>query len=483
MKVKFLQEILHGIDAREIPKIENIHVKKIVYDSRKVEESSLFVAIKGFTTDGHRYLMQAEKSGAVAVVVEEKNSRLHIPQIVVDNSRFALARIAANYYTPEIDKIRLVGITGTNGKTTTSYLVRSIMDQAGLKSGLIGTIAYDVGGNHIKAWNTTPESIDLFGMLYDMYHRGQKGCVLEVSSHALELNRVDFLNFEVAVFTNLTQDHLDFHKDLTEYFNAKKKLFKHLNSTGRAVINIEDPYGRKLLPECQQDVMTFGFSDEAKVKAQDWKNSFAGLQVEIITPLGQFTVYSKLIGRFNIENILTAVASGLALNFDLKTIKQGIEKVKIIPGRLEVIKIKDAKTVVVDYAHTPDALHKALTVLRDLTSQDLWVVFGCGGDRDTAKRPIMGKIAYDFADHVIITSDNPRSEPAQNIADMIIQGISHSNQIHVELDRRKAIAHAIKRSKPGDTILVAGKGHEDYQEIKGVKYPFDDREVVKEISG
>jgi UDP-N-acetylmuramoyl-L-alanyl-D-glutamate--2,6-diaminopimelate ligase len=481
MKVKFLRDILLGINAHEMPGFEDMHIKKITYDSRKVEDSSLFVAIKGYSTDGHNYLLQAEQKGAAAAIVEKKDDRLHIPQILVSNSRLELARIATNFYSPEIMKVRLIGITGTNGKTTTSFLIRSIMNKAGLKSGLIGTIAYDVAGNWIKAWNTTPESNDLCRMIYEMHNKGYKGCVLEVSSHALELNRVDFLNFEVALFTNLTQDHLDFHENLNDYFKAKKKLFTHLSPAGRAVINIDDPFGRKLISDLNRDIISFGISDNATVRALEWQNSIAGLNLNINTAAGELHINSSLIGRFNIENILAAVAGSLALNFDLKTIKQGIEAITNIPGRLEVVKMNEEKTVVVDYAHTPDALQKALSVLRELTPNTLWVVFGCGGDRDKAKRPVMGKIAQDFADQVVITSDNPRSEDPREIVDMIVQGMLQSNQIHIELDRRRAIAYAIRQSKTGDTILIAGKGHEDYQDIGGVKNPFDDRTVVREI--
>jgi UDP-N-acetylmuramoyl-L-alanyl-D-glutamate--2,6-diaminopimelate ligase len=483
MKVKYLREVLQNVSIREISDIDNILIKKIVFDSRKIEDDTLFVAIKGFTQDGHSYLTEAEQKGAVAAVVEKKNPNISIPQIVVKNSRKELARIAANFYSPELSKMRLIGITGTNGKTTTSYLIRAIMEAAGIESGLIGTIGYDVAGEHIKAWNTTPESVDIFAMLSKMYQKGQKGCVLEVSSHALSLNRVDFLNFEVAVFTNLTQDHLDFHKNFENYFNAKKKLFNHIRMGGHAVINIDDPYGNRLLKDIKQDIITFSTSKPATVQALAWKSTMEGLSIQIKTSIGEINVITPLIGQFNVENIIAATTSGMAMNFDLKTIKNGIEKVKRIPGRLETIKIDHKRTVIIDYSHTPDSLQKSLKVLRELTLTTLWVVFGCGGDRDSAKRPIMGKIAEDFADHIVITSDNPRSESPESIVDMIMQGISNSENIHIELNRYNAIKYALDHSKPGDTILIAGKGHEDYQEIKGKKYPFDDRKVVEELLG
>ena len=483
MKVKYLREVLQNVMMSEIPNIDNIIIKKIIFDSRKIEPDSLFIAIKGFTSDGHSYLSEAEKRGAVAAVVEQKNEDISIPQIVVKDSRKELARIAANFYGSELSKMRLVGITGTNGKTTTSFLIRAIMEAAGISSGLIGTIGYEVAGKHIKAWNTTPESIDIFGMLSKMQQNGQKGCVLEISSHALSLNRIDFLNFDVAVFTNLTLDHLDFHKNFENYFNAKKKLFDHIRMGGRGVINIDDPYGKRILKEIKQDTITFSTSVEATVQALDWKSTMEGLSLHITTSVGELSVNSPLIGKFNVENILAALSAGMAMNFDLKTIKEGIENVTRIPGRLETVKIDHKKTVIIDYSHTPDALQKTLKVLREVTLNTLWVVFGCGGDRDVSKRPIMGKIAEDYADHIVITSDNPRSESPQAIVDMIIQGISDSDNVHIELNRYDAIKYAIDHSEAGDTILIAGKGHEDYQEIKGKRYPFNDHEVVKELLG
>jgi UDP-N-acetylmuramoyl-L-alanyl-D-glutamate--2,6-diaminopimelate ligase len=481
MKVKYLGEILQNVQMYEFPNIKDMRIKRIEFDSRKVETDSLFVAIRGFTSDGHAYLSEAEKRGAVAAVVEQKRDIITLPQIVVKDSRKELARMAANFYNPELSKMRLIGITGTNGKTTTSYLIRSVMESAGIKSGLVGTIAYDVAGQWIKAWNTTPESVDIFKMLYEMYNSGRKGCVLEVSSHALALNRVDFLNFEIGVFTNLTQDHLDFHKNFENYFNTKKKLFDHVNQGGRAVINQDDNYGRRLLKDVKQDIFTFGTTSTATVQAIEWESSIDGLRLKIDSPVGQIDINSSLIGQFNVENILASVATGLALNFDINTIKKGVELIRMVPGRLETARIDGNRTVVVDYSHTPDSLQKALKVLRELTNNTLWVVFGCGGDRDTAKRPIMGKIAEDYADKLVLTSDNPRSEKPQSITEMIIQGIASVENIYIELNRRNAIQYALEHSEPGDTILIAGKGHEDYQEINGIKYPFDDRKVVEEI--
>jgi UDP-N-acetylmuramoyl-L-alanyl-D-glutamate--2,6-diaminopimelate ligase len=482
MKRKNLKEVLAGVGVAEKVNLPDTPVDHIVYDSRKINAQSLFVAITGFKTDGHAYLKEMNGQNVVAAVVERRDPAVAIAQYTVKDSRLALAQIASNFYSPEMQKVQLVGITGTNGKTTSSFLIRSIMESAGLKSGLIGTIHYCIGDQVRKAWNTTPESVDLCNMIYEMYTHNQRGCVLEVSSHALSLKRVEFLKFDIAVFTNLTQDHLDFHQDMEQYYTAKKHLFDLLSPKGRAVINSDDPFGQRLCRELPHDLIDFGFSDQAKVHPLNWESTLSGLHVDIHTPVGEITIRSTLIGKFNIENILGAVSAGLAMNYDLKTIKTGIEKMKSVPGRLEIVRTGQDKSVIVDYAHTPDALEKTLLVLTPLTRKDLWVVFGCGGNRDKTKRPIMGAVAEKHADRIVVTSDNPRAENPREIIDQILTGFTSQQNVYVEPNRRMAIAYAIQNSNPGDTILVAGKGHEDYQEIQGTKYPFDDRLVVSELS-
>ena len=482
MKVKYLKDLIQSDQLLKPKKIEDILIKKIVYNTQDIKEESLFVAIRGYKTDGHQYLEHAHKQGAVAAIVEAENPLVDMPQFVVKNTRKMLACLAEKFYSPEVKSMRLAGITGTNGKTTTSYLIRSVFETAGLKSGLIGTIHYHIGKRKIKAWNTTPESADLFRMIYEMSQNGQKGCVLEASSHGLALHRLDHLEFEVAVFTNLSQDHLDFHQDFEDYFLAKKQLFDHLKTGGRAIINADDPYGQRLIRELDVDIIDFSVKRDAKIRAVKSTSSIKGTEIEIETPQGKFTVNSHLIGNFNVENILAAVATGIAMNFDIMTIKTGIQKVLSIPGRLEPVNMDPEKTIFVDYSHTPDALEKALRVLVSLSEKSLWVVFGCGGDRDKTKRPVMGKIAQDFADRVIITSDNPRNESPDMIIQDILSGITNREGIEIEEDRRKAIHRALSQSIPGDTILIAGKGHEDYQEIKGVKYPFDDRQIIREFA-
>ncbi len=480
MKIKYLNEIIEQDYVTGNPDIPAIPICQIDYDSRKVKEGSLFIAISGFTTDGHHFLPEVERKGAVAAIVEKKSEQIKIPQFVVNNSRVTMAQVSANFYREEISKMRLIGITGTNGKTTIAFLVKSILEAAGLRTGLIGTIYYDIDGNPTKAWNTTPESADLCNFLYQMYQSGQYGCVLEVSSHGLMLNRIDGLEFEVGVFTNLTQDHLDFHTDMEAYFEAKKRLFSHLHPTGSAVINTADPYGLRMAESIEHDLIDYAAGKfEASVSAMKWCSSIKGLDFIAKTPLGPIEIRSSLIGDFNVENILAAIGTGLAMKFDLDTIRRGIESIHGVPGRLQTLRIQGDRTVVIDYSHTPDALKKALLVLQRVTKNNLWVIFGCGGDRDRAKRPVMGKLAGDIADLIIITSDNPRTEDPDKIIDDIIRGMIVDKRVHIEPDRKQAIYYALMHSKTGDTILIAGKGHEDYQEIGGKRFPFDDKKIVE----
>jgi UDP-N-acetylmuramoyl-L-alanyl-D-glutamate--2,6-diaminopimelate ligase len=480
MKVKSLEQILENVRVVQKHNYSDCQIEKITHNSVEITDNSLFVAIRGYATDGHKYLKEAEKKGAVAAIVEKQASDIRIPQIEVVNSRDALAQTTVNFFQPELSQMRLIGITGTNGKTTTSLLIKSIMESAGIRCGLIGTIYYQIGKEQRNAWNTTPESADLCRMFYEMYQNGQRGCVLEVSSHALALRRVNYLEFETAVFTNLTQDHLDFHKNMEEYFTAKKSLFSLLKANGTAVINCQDDYGQNLIQSLDCNIVSFGSGESGDIRADSWQSHIDGLDLKISTGNDIIEINSPLIGEFNVENILAAVSTGLALGIDNKKIIKGIEDVSIIPGRLETIKLDNDVTAVVDYAHTPDALEKAINVLRELTRKQLWVVFGCGGDRDKTKRPIMGRITSSLADRIIITSDNPRSEDPDEIIADIISGIEGKSGFIVESDRKKAIESALCEATQGDTILIAGKGHEDYQEINGIKHPFDDRLIVKD---
>ncbi|HIE41576.1 MAG TPA: UDP-N-acetylmuramoyl-L-alanyl-D-glutamate--2,6-diaminopimelate ligase, partial [Candidatus Aenigmarchaeota archaeon] len=451
--------LFKAIDA-EIPEmVKNAVFNSLHYDSRKIKPGSLFVAVRGFHFDGHDYLAQALEAGATAAVVEEKDPAVKLPQIVVKDSRKAMAALASNFYKEQIDTLLLAGITGTNGKTSTAFLLQSVLNAAELPAGLIGTIAYEVGGKKIPAWNTTPEAVDTCHLLHEMARSGSRAAVLEISSHALALNRADGLAFDVAVFTNLTRDHLDFHKTEKAYFEAKAHLFSLLKKKGSAVLNIDNLFGRKLAHSISAKMVTYGFDAKADVRIQNWSGSLSGLQIELNTGAGKLSLNSKLIGAFNVFNITAAAAAGMALGLDLDRIKQGIEKLEAVPGRLQVHSLKRDVNAVIDYAHTPDALEKALQALREITPGRLIVLFGAGGDRDKGKRPLMGKAAEENADICIITTDNPRTENPQQIIGNILLGMADKSKQIVIVDRREALQYAVQIAQSGDTILIAGKGH------------------------
>jgi UDP-N-acetylmuramoyl-L-alanyl-D-glutamate--2,6-diaminopimelate ligase len=472
-----LKNLFKNTGAHLDPKFNSIEINKIQYDSRKVEIGDLFIAVKGFESDGHDYLEQVAKNGAAAAVVRQKDKQLKLPQVVVKDSRKMMGLLAYNYYAKYLDKIDLIGITGTNGKTTCSYLIRSVLEAGGISCGLAGTIEYIIGTKKINAWNTTPEAVDLYKMLAEMQQTGNKACVLEVSSHALALNRVAGLKFKTAIFTNLSRDHMDFHKDMDTYFQDKNKLFSQLAKDGFVITNVDDPYGAKIIGPHR---ITTGTSNKADVYATDWKISRNGTELNIQLPEKKMQINSALVGDFNVYNQLTAVAAGLAMNISAEKIKQGLEQQKTVPGRLESYPLKNGALAVIDYAHTPDALEKALTTIRKITDNILIVVFGCGGDRDKGKRPLMGKVAQNLADHIIVTDDNPRTENSQKIIEDIVAGIEKKHKTEVIADRRQAIKHAIKKSKPGDVVLIAGKGHESYQIIGKVKHNFDEAAIIRE---
>lgn len=458
---------------------ESIDIEKLQYDSRKIKKGDLFFAVRGYQEDGHNYLQQAYENGANAAIVEKINPDIPLKQIIVENCRIAMARLAYSYYKPNLEKLDLIGITGTNGKTTCSYLIQSVLEAAGISCGLAGTIHYIIGSKRTEAWNTTPEAIDLYQMLAQMQQAGNKACVLEVSSHALALNRVEGLKFKVAVFTNLSRDHMDFHPDMESYFTEKSKLFNQLSASGTAVINNDDPYGRRLLRNPGN--ISFGVSKESHVNTTDWSSTADGTTVYINTPKGKFYVNSQLIGDFNIYNILTAVSVALTLDISLQDIKMGIKNLQKIPGRLETYRLKNGALAVIDYAHTPDALEKALNTIRKITQNKLIVVFGCGGDRDKGKRPEMGKIAQQLADVVYVTDDNPRTESSLDIIKEILAGMEKAESVHTITKRQNAIKEAIKSSQNGDAVLIAGKGHETYQVIGKTKHVFNEVEIIQEV--
>jgi UDP-N-acetylmuramoyl-L-alanyl-D-glutamate--2,6-diaminopimelate ligase len=458
------------------------------------------VAVRGFHSDGHQFISQALKQGAVAVVAEQKSVTAAggAPLITVKDSRKALALLADAFYGHPSQRLKLVGVTGTNGKTTTTYLVKSIVEDAGGTAGLIGTIDYRVGGRIYPAPNTTPESLDLQRLLAEMTNLGADTCIMEVSSHALALGRTEGCRFAVAAFTNLTQDHLDFHETMESYFDAKLLLFKGLDRGAVAVINRDDARATDIIGATKAKVITTGLSRQADVRPEGTvRHGIHGLAFDIATPSGTMAVESPLVGRHNVYNILTAVAIGTALGFRTDVIARGIRTMKAVPGRMEKVAEGMPFGVIVDYAHTEDALERLLEAVREIAAGRVITVFGCGGDRDRTKRPKMGGAAAKGSDVVIVTSDNPRTEDPLAIIGEIEGGMVSSGTKIAALDkagkdsagrtpylvipdRREAISAAIGIAKPGDVVVLAGKGHEDYQIIGEKKLHFDDREVARD---
>ena len=485
-----LERLIRELPWAEVEGPLSGEVKAIVYDSRKVMPGYLFVALKGHSQDGHRFLDEAIRKGAVGAVVQNKvQSGFSAPVIRVPDTRKALYQLAAAFYGWPQKELKLIGITGTNGKTTTSYLLESILRQAGYHPGVIGTVNYRIGKLTCPAPVTTPESLDLMRALRKMADQGATHVVMEVSSHALDQGRVGDCPFQVGVFTNLSRDHLDYHGSMDAYFHAKSLLFQHLGArceTAKAwaVINADTPYGQRLMKMTDALVLTYGLGEGCHVRARNVSVTSEELGAEIATPSGWVKVSCPLLGRFNLYNMLAAVGAALCEEVSLEEIAEGLSQVSCVPGRVEPIKNNLGISVVVDYAHTPDALEKVLRDLRPLVNGRVITVFGCGGDRDKGKRPEMGRIAAMQSDLLIITSDNPRTEDPQEIVDQIckgVEGVSGGAPYIVELDRGKAIKKALGEARKGDLVLIAGKGHEDYQIIGTEKRPFDDRKVTAEL--
>jgi UDP-N-acetylmuramoyl-L-alanyl-D-glutamate--2,6-diaminopimelate ligase len=464
-------------------------VHGLTADSRKVERGDCFVAVPGFKQDARRFIPDAVARGAGLVVTEgEAVPGVGVAQVLVPSTRPALARLAAAYYGHPSRALTLVGITGTNGKTTTSYLVDSLLRAAG-PTGILGTIQYVVGDEVRPAGQTTPEALDIEAMLATMRDRGVKGVAMEVSSHALALSRVDGLAFDVAVFTNLTQDHLDFHGTLEEYGRAKRRLFELLAASPKrrrtAVVNGDDAWGARMVAGLELDVLTFGLGAGNRVRAVRWTSSLEGIHMRVETPRGAVDVESPLIGEHNVMNLLGAVGVGVGLGLEPAAVARALAGVTAVPGRFEQVRAGQPFLVVVDYAHTPDALERVLTTARKITTGRLGVVFGCGGDRDRTKRPIMGEIAARLTDRAWITSDNPRSESQQAILEEIAIGVRRvwaaPDRYAMVADRRAAIFAALSWAAAGDAIVIAGKGHETYQIVGADILPFDDRAVARDV--
>jgi UDP-N-acetylmuramoyl-L-alanyl-D-glutamate--2,6-diaminopimelate ligase len=454
-----------------------LEVLDLAYDHREVREGTLFFCVPGHTRDGHDFAAAAAASGAVALVVQHP-VEVNCPQVQVADVRAAMAQAAAAFYGHPSQALKVVGVTGTNGKTTTAFLMRALLEAGGLRCGLLGTVKRVVGGVEYPVARTTPEAIDLQRELRAMLDAGDRACAMEVSSHALALRRADGVHFAAAIFTNLTQDHLDFHGTMEAYFQAKRRLFCEL-APDVAVINVDDPYGARLAAELP-GAITFALGRDADYRAVELDSGPGGSGFRVLAPDTSILVRSPLSGRFNVANVLGALAAARALGVDLKRAVEAIASAGQVPGRFEAVEEGQPFTVLVDYAHTPDSLANVLTAARELTTGRVHVAFGCGGDRDRGKRPLMGQIATALADRVIITSDNPRSEDPEAIVAEIAAGAGEGARI--EVDRRRAIAEVLAGAAPGDVVVIAGKGHEQGQEIAGgVKLPFDDVTVAREL--
>ena len=464
-------------------------VAGLEYDSRRVEAGFLFFAFPGAKADGRAFAAQALEKGALAVISESEaaDAALAGRWIRVSHGRKALATAAKNFYGAPDEKIALTGITGTNGKTTTSYLVDSVLRAAGYVTGIVGTIEYHLAGRVLKAANTTPESLDLFRLFDELAEvsmaEGKPGAMtMEVSSHALQLGRAHGLRFHTAVFTNLTRDHLDFHHSMEEYFAAKRRLF--VPETGEppafAVLNADDPWSDKIQSGAEK--VTYGIDARADFRAEDIKTGFEGLRFRLDARGTNIEVTSPLVGRHNVYNILAAIAAGATYSINMSPIVDGIAACHSVPGRFERVDMGQPFMVVVDYAHTDDALRNLIAVARDLRPRRVITLFGCGGDRDRAKRPLMGMAAGSDSDFVVLTSDNPRSEDPLAIINDALVGLRRFDTPHlIEVDREKAIRMAIEQAEAGDVVLIAGKGHEPYQVLGGKVIDFDDREVARQV--
>lgn len=480
----FLRQLIEELPTHRVSGPIDMPIGKLEYDSRCVEPGDVFVAIRGGQEqDRHRFIPHALERGARAIVVEEGGDFPGATQIVVANCRQALAELAARYYHYPSRNLRLVGITGTNGKTTTALLLRQVLEAAGEGCGYLGTLGSIVGNGLEPLANTTPEAPELHRQLRGMVDAGKRGAVLEVSSHGLALERVSGLQFSAAVFTNFTRDHLDFHQTEENYFAAKARLFEELDDSagGIGVVNADDPVAEELIGRTGVPVTTYGWGDGAAIRLLAMEPNNSGMRLRVQTPSGQLDVDTPLTGRFNSYNVIAALATGLGLGLDVDSVRRGIAAVERIPGRFEQVVAGQDFQVIVDYAHTPDGLETVLEAARELTRGRLICVFGCGGDRDRGKRPQMGRIGAERADLVFLTSDNPRSEDPEEILAEIASGMEPGADARILENRGQAIKEALATARQGDVVVIAGKGHEPVQILAEGTIPFDDREVARQV--
>lgn len=478
-----LAKLIEGLEYEVLKGNLDVSINSINYDSRKVKDGDMFVCIKGFKSDGHNFIDAAINNGAKVIVCEdEADVKDGITLIKFKDTRKALAKIGAKYYDNPCDKLNIIGVTGTNGKTTTAFMIKNILESCNEKVGLIGTIANYIGDEKLETERTTPESLELQELFRNMVDKGVKYCVMEVSSHSLELDRVYGVDFEVGIFTNLTRDHLDFHKTFENYYKAKYKLFPRSKTS---IVNIDDKYGVRITEDLQKEnitnFITYGIKNKADIMAKNEKLENMDILFDLVTEDKKERVLLPIPGEYNIYNALGAISACKVLGISLEDIKEGLKHV-VVPGRCERAARghKLPYEIIIDYAHTPDGLENILKTAREFTRGRLISVFGCGGDRDKVKRPQMGKIGTDLSDIAVITSDNPRSEEPDSIIDDIIVGIDKDNYIRIT-NRHEGIEKAMEIAKEGDVIVIAGKGHETYQILNTGTIHFDEREVIEEI--
>ena len=492
-----LEKVLAGLQHTRISGLENLEISGIAYDSRKVDRGFVFVAIRGLEADGHDFIDRAIGAGAVAIIGEDEAKLSDfgdVPCIQVQDARKALAIVSKNYYQDPSKELNLIGVTGTNGKTSTTTLLKTVLRSAGHRTGLFGTIENSLDDEIIPASHTTPESRDLLEMLRMLRTKGADYAVMEVSSHALAMERVYGVDFRAGVYTNLTQDHLDFHADMEEYFLAKLRLFQQINQQeqedpkGRyVVLNQDDDYSSRIRETLSCRIVTYGIHDDSDYMAKNVEVGLNGITFDLVYPGGVMDMHLRMTGEFTVYNCLAAVAVALEEGIEPDIIKNALAETKV-PGRFEPVQAGLSYAVVVDYAHTPDSLENAIRTAKQVSKNRVITIFGCGGDRDRSKRPIMGRIGSEESDYTIITSDNPRTEDPKAIIEDILSGVAQdSSRYESIIDRREAIRKGIAMAEDGDLVLIAGKGHEDYQIIGKDKYPFSDmlvaREAIREKNG
>jgi UDP-N-acetylmuramoyl-L-alanyl-D-glutamate--2,6-diaminopimelate ligase len=497
-----LKRLIRDIDVISVSDDSDIEISGLYYDSRKVEPGGLYFAIKGHSLDGHDFIGQSKEKGGVAVVLEKGTGISGMTEVLVGDSRRAMGSIADTFFDSPSMKMKLFGVTGTNGKTTVCYIAEEIFKAAGFDAGIIGTVSYKYAGKSIVPLHTTPESLDLLGLMADMVSEDVTHVAMEVSSHALDQGRVDACMFDSAVFTNLTQDHLDYHGTMESYFDSKARFFEEVANRKKdtlSVINIDDPWGKRLVSHVTGEVLTYGIKGNADISVESYEADMGGVRGDVTTPFGNFSFSTNLLGEHNIYNILAAAGGALGLGIKIDDIASGLNREIRVPGRLEAVSVDgvDARfLVLVDYAHTDDALKNVISTLSPLAERRLITVFGCGGDRDRKKRPLMARAAASLSNKVIVTSDNPRTEDPDKIISDILEGFSGVDISEVSVDsptwdgdekifsvipnRKEAIRLAVRNAKEGDIVLIAGKGHEDYQIIGKTKHPFDDRIEAKD---